>query len=154
MARGLEAEVRIAVLNGPNLNLLGSREPELYGHETLEDVERRLRTVAQDLAIDIEFAQSNSEGQLIELVHAMRGRVDGALVNAGAYTHSSLALRDAFAGCAVPFVEVHITNIYAREPERRRSMLSDAAVGMVCGLGVLGYELALRGLVAHLAAHD
>jgi 3-dehydroquinate dehydratase-2 len=84
----------------------------------------------------------------------MRGRIDGALVNAGAYTHTSLALRDAFAGCSVPFVEVHITNIYAREPERRRSMLSDAAVGMVCGLGVLGYELALRGLVAHLAAHD
>ena len=146
--------MRIAVLNGPNLNLLGTREPELYGHETLEDVERRLRKVASELGVDIEFAQNNSEGGLIELVHAMRGRVDGALVNAGAYTHSSLALRDAFAGCAVPFVEVHITNIYAREPERRRSMLSDAAVGMVCGLGVLGYELALRGLVSHLAAHD
>ncbi len=136
--------MRIAVLNGPNLNLLGTREPELYGHETLDDVERRLRTVGAELRVDIEFAQRNSEGELIELVHAMRGRVDGALVNAGAYTHTSLALRDAFAGCAVPFVEVHITNIYAREPERRRSMLSDAAVGMVCGLGVLGYELALR----------
>lgn len=146
--------MRIAVLNGPNLNLLGTREPELYGHETLDDVERRLRRVASELKVDLEFAQDNSEGKLIEIVHAMRGRVDGALVNAGAYTHSSLALRDAFAGCAVPFVEVHITNIYAREPERRRSMLSDAAVGMVCGLGVLGYELALRGLVAHLAAHD
>jgi 3-dehydroquinate dehydratase-2 len=84
----------------------------------------------------------------------MRGRVHGALVNAGAYTHSSLALRDALAGIALPFVEVHITNIYAREPERRRSMLADAAVGIVCGLGVYGYELALRGLVAHLNAHD
>ena len=146
--------MRIAVLNGPNLNLLGTREPELYGHETLDDVERRLKTVGAELRVELEFAQRNSEGELIELVHAMRGRVDGALVNAGAYTHTSLALRDAFAGCAVPFVEVHITNIYAREPERRRSMLSDAAVGMVCGLGVLGYELALRGLVAHLAAHD
>ena len=146
--------MRIAVLNGPNLNLLGTREPELYGHETLDDVERRLRKVGSELRVDLEFAQRNSEGELIEIVHAMRGRIDGALVNAGAYTHTSLALRDAFAGCSVPFVEVHITNIYAREPERRRSMLSDAAVGMVCGLGVLGYELALRGLVSHLAAHD
>jgi 3-dehydroquinate dehydratase-2 len=146
--------VRIAVLNGPNLNLLGTREPELYGHETLEDVERRLQKVASELRVELEFAQKNSEGELIDIVHAMRGRIDGALVNAGAYTHTSLALRDAFAGCAVPFVEVHITNIYAREPERRRSMLSDAAVGMVCGLGVLGYELALRGLVSQLAAHD
>lgn len=146
--------MRIAVLNGPNLNLLGTREPELYGHETLEDVERRLRNVATDLKVEIEFAQNNSEGKLIEIVHAMRGRIDGALVNAGAYTHSSLALRDALVGCEVPFVEVHITNIYAREPERRHSMLSSAAVGVVCGLGVLGYELALRGLVAHLAVHD
>lgn len=146
--------MRIAVLNGPNLNLLGTREPELYGHETLEDVERRLRNVATDLKVEIEFAQNNSEGELIEIVHAMRGRIDGALVNAGAYTHSSLALRDALVGCEVPFVEVHITNIYAREPERRHSMLSSAAVGVVCGLGVLGYELALRGLVAHLAVHD
>ena len=146
--------MKIAVLNGPNLNLLGTREPELYGHETLDDVERRLKKLGSELRVDLEFAQRNSEGELIEIVHAMRGRIDGALVNAGAYTHTSLALRDAFAGCSVPFVEVHITNIYAREPERRRSMLSDAAVGMVCGLGVLGYELALRGLVAHLAAHD
>lgn len=146
--------MRIAVLNGPNLNLLGTREPELYGHETLEDLERRLRTIGKELHVDLEFAQHNSEGELIERVHAMRGRVQGALVNAGAYSHTSLALRDALAGIALPFVEVHITNIYAREPERRHSMLADAAVGVVCGLGVFGYELALRGLVAHLAAHD
>jgi len=146
--------VRIAVLNGPNLNLLGTREPELYGHETLEDLERRLRDVGKELRVELEFSQHNSEGELIERVHAMRGRVQGALVNAGAYTHTSLALRDALAGIALPFVEVHITNIYSREPERRRSMLADAAVGVVCGLGVLGYELALRGLVAHLAGHD
>ncbi|HEY8175984.1 MAG TPA: type II 3-dehydroquinate dehydratase [Gemmatimonadaceae bacterium] len=146
--------MRIAVLNGPNLNLLGTREPELYGNETLEDVERRLRQVGKELRVDLEFAQHNSEGELIERVHAMRGRVQGALVNAGAYSHTSLALRDALAGIALPFVEVHITNIYAREPERRHSMLADAAVGVVCGLGVFGYELALRGLVARLAAHD
>ena len=146
--------MRIAVLNGPNLNLLGTREPELYGRETLEDVERRLRQVGKELRVDLEFAQHNSEGALIEAVHGMRGRVQGALVNAGAYTHTSLALRDALAGIALPFVEVHITNIYAREPERRHSMLAAAAVGVVCGLGVMGYELGLRGLVAHLAAHD
>jgi 3-dehydroquinate dehydratase-2 len=146
--------VKIAVLNGPNLNLLGTREPELYGHQTLADVERRLRDVARELRVELEFSQHNGEGELVERVHAMRGRVDGALVNAGAYTHTSLALRDAFAGVGVPFVEVHITNIYAREPERRHSMLASAAVGVVCGLGVLGYELALRGLVARLAAHD
>jgi len=146
--------VRIAVLNGPNLNLLGTREPALYGHETLDDLERRLRHIGKELRVDLEFAQHNSEGELIERVHAMRGRVQGALVNAGAYSHTSLALRDALAGIALPFVEVHITNIYAREPERRHSMLADAAVGVVCGLGVLGYELALRGLVAHLAVHD
>lgn len=154
MARGAQAAVKIAVLNGPNLNLLGTREPELYGHETLADVETRLRRVAKELRVDVEFAQHNAEGALIEAVHAMRGRVDGALVNAGAYSHSSLALRDAFTGIGMPFVEVHITNIYARERERRRSMLAGAAVGVVCGLGVFGYELALRGLVSHLAAHD
>lgn len=147
--------MRIAVLNGPNLNLLGTREPELYGRETLADVEQRLRVVAKELRVEIEFSQHNAEGDLIDRVHAMRGTIDGALVNAGAYTHTSLALRDALAGIGLPFVEVHITNIYAREPERRKSMLADAAIGIVCGLGTLGYELALRGLVAHLAkTHD
>jgi len=146
--------VRIAVLNGPNLNLLGTREPELYGRQTLRDMEERLTVVARELRVEIEFAQHNGEGALIDAVQAMRGRVDGALVNAGAYSHTSLALRDALVAVAVPFVEVHITNIYAREPERRHSTLASAAVGLVCGLGVLGYELALRGLVARLAQHD
>ena len=143
--------MRIAVLNGPNLNLLGTREPALYGHETLGDIERRLTGIAQELGVDIEFAQRNGEGELIDLVHAMRGRVHGALVNAGAYSHTSIALRDALVGAAVPFVEVHLTNIYAREPERRHSMLAPAALAMVCGLGAYGYEVALRGLVARLA---
>ena len=147
--------MRIAVLNGPNLNLLGTREPELYGRETLADVEQRLRAVAAELRVELEFSQHNAEGELIDRVHAMRGKVDGALVNAGAYTHSSLALRDALAGIGMPFVEVHITNIYAREPERRKSMLADAAVGSVVGLGTYGYELALRGLASRLAKkHD
>ena len=142
--------MRIAVLNGPNLNLLGVREPERYGRTTLADVERRLGEVAAELGVELECSQFNGEGQLVDAVHAMRGRVDGAVVNAGAYSHSSLALRDALVGASVPFVEVHVTNVYAREPERRHSMLAPAAIGAVVGLGVHGYELALRGLVAAL----
>ena len=142
--------MRIAVLNGPNLNLLGLREPERYGRTTLAEVERALGTVATELGVELECVQHNGEGQLIDAVHAMRGRVDGVVVNAGAYSHSSLALRDALVGVSVPFVEVHVTNVYAREPERRHSMLAPAALGGIVGLGVHGYELALRGLVAKL----
>jgi len=152
MAERIEKDVRFAVLNGPNLNLLGTREPELYGRETLGDVEQVLRSVASDIGAELEFAQHNGEGELIEAIHRLRGRVDGVVINAGAYTHSSLAIRDALAAVAVPFVEVHITNVYAREPERRHSMLAPAAVGSVCGLGTYGYELALRGLARSLAA--
>ena len=142
--------MRIAVLNGPNLNLLGLREPERYGRTTLAEVERSLGSVATELGVELECAQHNGEGQLIDAVHGMRGRVDGVVINAGAYSHSSLALRDALVGVSVPFVEVHVTNVYAREPERRHSMLAPAALGGVVGLGVHGYELALRGLVAAL----
>lgn len=146
--------MRIAVVNGPNLNLLGMREPALYGRETLADVEARLSQVARELEVEIEFAQRNGEGELIDLVQGFRARVDGAVVNAGAYSHSSLALRDAFAAVSVPFVEVHVTNVYAREPERRHSMLAPGAVGMIAGLGTYGYELALRGIVARLRAAE
>jgi 3-dehydroquinate dehydratase-2 len=142
--------VRIAVLNGPNLNLLGTREPHLYGTQTLADIEAGLRGVAESIGATVTCAQYNGEGELIEAIHALRGRADGALINAGAYTHTSLALRDAFTGVAIPFVEVHLSNIYAREPERRHSMLAPAAVGMVAGFGAASYELALRGLVARL----
>lgn len=143
--------MKIAVLNGPNLNLLGTREPEVYGRQTLKDLERDVRAVAKELGVTIEFAQHNGEGELIDTVHGWRGKVQGALVNAGAYSHSSLALRDALVGCAIPFVEVHLTNVFAREPERRRSMLASAAVGVVCGLGAAGYEYGLRALVARLS---
>jgi 3-dehydroquinate dehydratase-2 len=146
--------VRIAVLNGPNLNLLGTREPELYGRETLPEIEERLRRVAGELGVELELAQRNGEGELIECIHALRGRVQGALINAGAYSHTSLAIRDAFTAVRVPFVEVHLTNIFAREPERRHSMLAAGAVAVLCGFGALGYELALRGLVASLAARE
>ena len=142
--------MRIAILNGPNLNLLGTREPSIYGRETLADVERTLRSVGQDIGADLEFVQRSGEGELVDCVHALRGRVDGAVINAGAYSHTSLAIRDAFTAVAVPFVEVHVTNVYAREPERRHSMLAPAAVGVVCGFGAYGYELALRGLAARL----
>jgi 3-dehydroquinate dehydratase-2 len=144
--------MRIAVVNGPNLNLLGLREPEIYGRETLADVERALRGVASEVGAELQFVQHNGEGQLIDAIHALRGKADGAIVNAGAYSHSSLALRDALAGVSLPFVEVHVTNVYAREPERRHSMLAPAAVGVICGLGTYGYELALRGLARRLAA--
>ena len=144
--------MRIAVLNGPNLNLLGTREPALYGRETLADVEARLRDVAKELKIDISFAQENGEGALIDVVHGLKGTVQGAVVNAGAYSHSSLALRDAFLAVEIPFVEVHVTNVFAREPERRYSMLAPAARAVLCGFGAYGYELALRGLVASLAS--
>ena len=138
--------MRVAVVNGPNLNLLGVREPSVYGRETLADVERSLRAAASDLDVELQFEQRNGEGELIDLIHSLRGNVDGVIINAGAYSHSSLALRDALSAIAVPFIEVHITNIYAREPERRQSMLAPAAKGVICGLGTYGYELALRGL--------
>jgi 3-dehydroquinate dehydratase II len=144
--------VRIAVLNGPNLNLLGVREPSLYGRRTLGDITSQLDQVATELGVDIEFAQHNGEGDLIDCIHGWREHVDGIVINAGAYTHTSLALRDALVGVGVPYVEVHITNIYAREPERRHSTLASGALGIVCGLGAAGYELALRGLVAALGA--
>ncbi|MDO8502372.1 MAG: type II 3-dehydroquinate dehydratase [Gemmatimonadaceae bacterium] len=142
--------VRIAVINGPNLNLLGLREPSLYGTTTLAQINERLREVGAEIGAELSFTQLNGEGEIVEAVHALRGKADGALVNAGAYSHTSLAIRDALAGVAVPFVEVHMTNIYAREPERRRSALADAAVAVVCGFGADSYELALRGLVKKL----
>ena len=142
--------MRIAVLNGPNLNLLGVREPHLYGTETLAQINDRLRGVAAELGVEIDFAQFNGEGSMIDAIHAMRGKTDGAVINAGAYSHTSLALRDALSSVGVRYVEVHLTNIYAREPERRHSTLASGATGVLCGFGAYGYELGLRGLVASL----
>lgn len=144
--------MKIAVVNGPNLNLLGTREPTVYGRETLDDVERSLRAVANEVGAEVEFTQHNGEGEIIDAIQGLRGKADGVVINAGAYTHSSLAIRDALAAIAVPFVEVHVSNIYAREPERRHSMLAGAAVGIVAGLGAYGYELAFRGLARKIAA--
>ena len=146
--------MRIAVLNGPNLNLLGTREPELYGRVTLAEVEAHLADVAREVGVEVQCAQRNGEGELVELVHSLRGRAEGAVINAGAYSHTSLALRDALTGVSLPFVEVHVTNVHAREPERHHSMLAPAAIGSVVGLGTYGYELALRGLVATLRSRQ
>ena len=146
--------MHIAVLNGPNLNLLGVREPGRYGTATLADIEARVRERAAALGAEIAFFQSNHEGALVDAVQALRGRADGALVNAAAYTHTSLALRDALLAVGVPFVEVHLTNIWAREEERRRSLLADVAVAVVAGFGADSYLLALDGLVAWLRRPD
>lgn len=144
--------MRVAVINGPNLNLLGTREPALYGTETLAEIELHLTSIGKELGVELLFAQHNGEGEIVDAIHGLRGRADAALVNAGAYSHTSLAIHDALAGIRIPFVEVHLTNIYAREPERRRSALADAAVAVICGFGAYGYELALRGLVRLRAA--
>jgi 3-dehydroquinate dehydratase-2 len=144
--------VRIAVLHGPNLNLLGVREPEIYGTTTLDQIGTRLDAVARELGVELESSQSNHEGALIDTVQGLRGRADGVIINAGAYTHTSLALRDALAAVAIPYVEVHLSNIFAREPERRHSTLAPGAIAVLCGFGAYGYELALRGLVARLAS--
>jgi 3-dehydroquinate dehydratase-2 len=134
------------------LNLLGTREPEIYGRETLADVETRLTQVGHELDVALSFVQLNGEGELIDAIHALRDTAQGAVINAGAYSHSSLAIRDALTGVRVPFVEVHVSNVHAREPERTALMLASKAVGVVCGLGVYGYEAALRGLVHKLRA--
>ena len=140
--------MRIAVLNGPNLNLLGTREPAIYGSTTLPEIEARLRTLGRELDVEIDFAQYNGEGELVDAIQRLRGTADGAIINAGAYSHTSLAIRDAFSAVEVPFVEVHLTNIFAREPERRHSTLASGARAVLCGFGAVGYELALRGLAA------
>jgi 3-dehydroquinate dehydratase II len=140
----------IAVLNGPNLNLLGQREPEVYGRTTLPEIEAMVRDAARTQGADLEWFQTNHEGALVDAVQGLRGRVDGALINAAALTHSSLALRDAVLAVRIPFVELHLSNIFAREPERRHSVIADLAIGLVAGFGAQSYLLALQGLVGRL----
>ena len=142
----------IAVLNGPNLNLLGQREPEVYGRTTLAEIEKMVRDAARSHGADIEWFQTNHEGELVDAVQGLRGRVDGALVNAAALTHSSLALRDAMLAVRIPFVELHLSNIFAREPERRHSVIADLAIGLITGFGAQSYLLGLQALVGRLRA--
>jgi 3-dehydroquinate dehydratase-2 len=140
----------VGVLHGPNLNLLGQREPALYGRDDLESINQRVEGRASELGVEVSFFQSNIEGELIDWVQQVGSRRNGLLVNAAAYTHTSVALRDALSAVAVPFVEVHLTNVFAREPFRHQSLLSDIAVGLVLGFGAESYVLALDGIVAYL----
>jgi 3-dehydroquinate dehydratase-2 len=142
--------MRIAVLNGPNLNLLGQREPELYGRISLADIETKVRSAATPLDVQIDWFQTNHEGELVDAIQRLAGRADGALINAAALTHSSLALRDALLAVRIPFVELHLSNIFAREKERRHSVIADLAVGVITGFGAQSYLLALQALVGHL----
>ena len=144
--------MRIAVLNGPNLNLLGQREPEVYGRTTLPEIEALVREAARAHGVELDWFQTNHEGALVDAVQALKGRADGALINAAALTHSSLALRDALLAVQVPFVELHLSNIFAREPARRHSMIADLALGMVTGFGPQSYLLALEALMGRLRA--
>ena len=139
------------VIQGPNLNLLGTREPEIYGKTTLKDIHANLGTIARSNSVDLSTFQSNHEGELIDRVQkAKQDRVDFIIINPGAFTHTSVALRDALAGVAIPFIEVHLSNIHQREEFRRHSYLSDIATGVICGLGAIGYELALQAAIARL----
>lgn len=143
--------MRIAVIHGANLRMLGRREPEVYGSDTLEDINGRLRTTADELGMEIEIFQSNSEGAILDYLEEAALRVDGVIINPGAFTHTSVALRDALAGIDRPFVEVHLSNPAARESFRHRSYLAPVAAGVVAGFRAESYLLALRGLLAHLS---
>ncbi|QEO44519.1 type II 3-dehydroquinate dehydratase [Vibrio tarriae] len=148
----MTAKSRILVLNGPNLNLLGLREPTHYGSQTLEQIVSTLRDQAQKTGIELEHRQSNREYELIEAIHQAFGKVDFIIINPAAFTHTSVALRDALLGVAIPFIEVHLSNVHAREPFRHHSYLSDKAQGVICGLGAQGYEFALSAAIRALQA--
>ncbi len=136
----------IFVLNGPNLNLLGTREPEIYGKETLDDIRMKCEAKAKALGFAIDFRQSNHEGELVAWIQEARAGASGLIVNAGAFTHTSIAMLDALLACQVPSVEVHLSNIFTREPFRHHSYISKAVEGVICGFGALSYELAIEAL--------
>ena len=142
--------MRIAVLNGPNLNLLGTREPDIYGSLTFAELESRVRVAAERVGADLTWFQSNSEGDIVSAVQQLPGSADGAIINAAAYSHTSLALRDAMLAVRIPFIEVHLSNIFARDEMRRHSLLADLAIAVIAGLGARGYEVAVEGLAEHL----
>lgn len=144
--------LRILVLHGPNLNLLGEREPEVYGTLSLDEIESTLETVAVELGVSIDCRQTNHEGELVDWIQQARGQVDGLLINPAAYTHTSIALRDAVSGVGIACVEVHLSNIYAREEFRRVSHTAGVCVGTVSGFGAQSYTLGLRGLIDYLRA--
>ncbi len=134
---------KVLIINGPNLNLLGKREPHIYGSQTLDDINQALVAKGSELGVRCECYQSNSEGEIVSRIHEAMGNTDYIIINAGAYTHTSVAIRDALLGVAIPFVEVHLSNVHARETFRHQSYLSDKALAVICGLGAYGYEVAL-----------
>ena len=140
------------VLNGPNLNLLGSREPEIYGHTTLSDIAAQARSRAQELGLDVDFRQSNHEGDLVDWIQEARTVAAGVILNAGAYTHTSVAVHDALKALEIPIIEVHISNPYRREPFRHTSYISPVATGVICGVGAQGYVLAIQALASLISA--
>ena len=147
----MSKKASILVVQGPNLNLLGTREPDVYGNTTLEDIHRTLGEQANANSVDLSTFQSNHEGELIDRIQkAKQDGVDFIIINPGAFTHTSVALRDVLAGVAIPFTEVHLSNIHQREEFRKHSYLSDIATGVICGLGAIGYELALQAAIARL----
>ncbi|PTB62520.1 Dehydroquinase [Trichoderma citrinoviride] len=140
----------ILIINGPNLNLLGTREPQIYGSTTLNDVVTQAQAQEAELSIRIEAFQSNHEGAIVDKIQAARGAKDGIIINPGAFTHTSVAIRDALLGVGIPFVEVHVSNVHAREQWRRHSYLSDKAEAVICGLGVFGYTAAIEFAAKHM----
>ena len=147
--------MRIFILNGPNLNLLGEREPAVYGHTTLADIEHACRQRAEALGASTDFRQSNAEGDLIDWIHQARRDADALIINAGAYTHTSIAIMDALLALTIPVIEVHLSNIFRRESFRHHSYISQSATGLICGLGAKGYELAIEAAVsAHGKGHS
>jgi 3-dehydroquinate dehydratase-2 len=149
----MTTKLRILLLNGPNLNLLGKREPEVYGHSTLNDIVSKLSHQAEVANVELTHFQSNREYELIETIHDAMGQTDFIIINPAAFTHTSVALRDALLGVNIPFIEVHLSNVHAREPFRHHSYLSDKAVGVICGFGAQGYEFALSAAVQQLQAN-
>jgi len=140
----------LLILNGPNLNLLGTRQPEVYGATTLAEIEKQCQDKANALGIELTFEQSNHEGVLVDTIQNARGKIDGIILNAGAYTHTSVALMDAISSADVPVLELHLSNIHARESFRHKSYIAPVAIGQICGLGPAGYLLAIDGMVTFL----
>ena len=141
---------KILIINGPNLNMLGVREPGIYGSATLNDVEESLKRLAEELGVEVDFFQSNYEGAIIDRIHEAFGKCDGLVINPGAFTHYSYAIRDAIDSVKIPTVEIHISNVHAREEFRHHSVIAPIAVGQIMGFGIYGYQLALQGIVNHL----
>ena len=142
--------MNILLINGPNLNLLGTREPEIYGHKLLSDIEQDLMHSAKNKGTKLECFQSNHEGEIVDKIHDSVCRIQGILINAGAFTHTSISIRDALIGSKIPFVELHISNIFSREEFRKESFLTDKAIGIISGFGISSYSLALDGIIGYL----